>query len=193
MAEKSKQSHQTTGKQIQVNRSTPQTEGDPHADLTNGNRDGITAQQVNFALHEYQAKETMGKLINMEQDNWKQVTRPQRRRYTNQKRLGTAEVNEDFRGAGKKVWIYLYRIQNNATEQKIIEYIKKQDGFENERVTVKEIPDAKSQLKKFVLTASFKKKDQLYDTAFWPANVGIRRFDFEIHRDFLRSEAANFL
>ena len=54
----------------------------------------------------------------------------------------------------------------NRTEHTTI--IKKQNGFENEKVSVKEFPGENHHLKRFVVIAPLVRKDELYNTAFWP-------------------------
>ena len=154
----------------------------------------ITTQQLQLALHEEKTKTTAENLINLEQDGWKQRHKGPVKSNQRPKTLGTANVtNNDFSGAEKKVWLYLYRIKNNATAQKITDYILKQESFKNEKVMVKEIPGESTKLKRFVVTAPFSKKDELYDPGFWPSGVGIKRFDFGRHREFIQEQSADFL
>ena len=56
-------------------------------------------------------------------DDWIQRKKPERyKKHTKLKKMGTATVQEDgFAGAEKRVWIYLYRIQTNTTEQNILQ------------------------------------------------------------------------
>ena len=74
----------------------------------------------------------------------------------------------------------------------ISDYIRGKSGFNEIEFAVKELPGEPNNLKRFVVSAPYTKKDDLYDPGFWPMNVGIRRFDFRRHRDFMRSQAADF-
>lgn len=125
----------------------------------------------------------------MNRDNDFKIVQRRRRRY--RKNLGTAEVSaqqgQQFEGGDRKAWIYLYRVKRNATEEVIKNYITGKPDFEPENVMVKEIPTEEKQLKCFVVTAPLKKKDELYDPNFWPLHVGIKRFDFNRHKDFLKT------
>lgn len=123
-----------------------------------------------------------------------QEVKYKKRRYV-KKRIGTGNVTQEenqvgFSGADRKVWLNIYRVKKHVTENMIVEYIKKQAGFEGENVEVKELLTASKATKSFLVTASFKKKDKMYDPDFWPENVGIRRFKPELHR---KNEEGNFL
>lgn len=118
--------------------------------------------------------------------------RKSRRQSNKGKTIGTGKTSE-FTGPEKKVWIYLYRINRTATEEKIKEYIKNTEGFENDNITVKEIPTAENALRRYVITAPFNKKENLYKPEFWPTGVGVKRFDFARHKEFLTNQAGDFL
>ena len=92
----------------------------------------------------------------------------------------------------RKAWLYLYRIRNDATEEKIMQYIKNKDNFKDKNVKVQEIPGDPNKYKRFVLSAPFPLKDELYKPDFWPENVAIKMFDFNKHRDFLKQQPADF-
>ena len=100
---------------------------------------------------------------------------------------------QDFAGAAKRVWLYIYRVKHEATEDMIISFIKSKDTFKNESIVVKEIPGVEGHPKRFVVTAPLSRKDELYDPSFWPQNIGIKRFDFSRHREFLKNCPASFL
>lgn len=74
----------------------------------------------------------------------------------------------------------------------ILKFIKEKQGFTNESVQVKEIPSQPNALKRFVVTAPITRKDELYEPEFWPARVGIKRFDFKKHKEFLK-QGGDFL
>ena len=154
----------------------------------------ISQIQLQQALNEVRNKPIVDKIANQDEETWTVKTNKSNRRPKPPKRLGTAKVsNSEFCGTVKKVWIYLYRINNTATEQKIKEYITKSESFKEEKLTVKEIPGNPDKPKRFVVCAPFSKKDELYNPEFWPENVGIRRFDFQKHQTFLQQQEASFL
>lgn len=112
------------------------------------------------------------------------------------KRLGQAEITPEnekhgFSGGDRNAWLYINRVKRHTTEEMVIEYIKSKPGFTNENIAVKEIPSNPNKLKCFVVVAPLRKKDELYDTTFWPNYVGIKRFSFTKHREFLQ-EAGDF-
>lgn len=119
-----------------------------------------------------------------------------KRRYKYKKRLGTGgtagDQVGDFAGGDRKVWLYLHRVKRTATEKIITDFIKNKPGFEQEKVTVRELPTDEDKLKCFVVTAPLERKDDMYDRSFWPNHVGIKRFDFKKHRSFL-DQAGSFL
>lgn len=111
------------------------------------------------------------------------------------KNLGTAKLNENDRSAGfagveRRVWMYLYRIKNHVKAETIKEYIQKHEDFHNCKIDVHELEGDPNYNKRFLVTAPIDKKDSLYDTSFWPEGVGIKRFDFRRHKEFLKK---NFL
>lgn len=123
-------------------------------------------------------------------------TIPRRQRRKLKKRLGTDEQScdgeEGFTGGDRKVWLYIYRVKRHVMPQMIVDYIMKKPGFESVLVDARELPSDPSKLKCFVVTAPLKFKDEMYQSSFWPQNVGIKRFKFELHREFLQS-GADFL
>lgn len=98
-----------------------------------------------------------------------------------------------FAGEDKKAWLYLYRVKRSATAEIISEYIKRKEGFQSVGICVKELPGGENQLKSFVVVVPFDKKEDLYNVAFWPRYVGIKRFDFQRHRDFLSTAGSFFV
>lgn len=100
------------------------------------------------------------------------------------KRLGTgnSEGMEEFKGPEKKAWFFINRVNPKVSEKTVENYIRKKEGFENQEVEVKELQFKikKGDLKSFMVKVPFERKDQLYNTDFWPKNVGIKRFNFSI-------------
>lgn len=108
------------------------------------------------------------------------------------KRLGENEECADqteFAGEERKVWLYINRIKRHVDANMIRSYIKGKSNFTNEKVEVTEIPSEQNGLKRFVVRAPISRKDEMYDTNFWPKGVGIKRFSFHKHREFLNNEA----
>lgn len=68
----------------------------------------------------------------------------------------------------------LHRVNKHVTTDVVLSHIKKQPGFENEKVDVKELPTKVEHLKNFLVTAPLERKNELYADCFWPAYVGIR-------------------
>ena len=114
---------------------------------------------------------------------------PKQRRY--RKRLGRGDTTENesaFAGEERRLWLYINRVKRSAEADTIFNFIKKKVGFENDDILVKEIPSNPEYLKRFVVIGPLGKRNQLYDPTFWPKNIGIKRFNFERHKNFLANE-----
>lgn len=105
------------------------------------------------------------------------------------KRIGTGITNEQdqmsgFAGVERKVWLYIYRIKPHVTEDMIAKYINEKPNFVGDNIMVKQLKDNNSNktLKSFVVTAPLKRKEEMYQTEFWPAGVGVKRFNFNLHK-----------
>lgn len=113
------------------------------------------------------------------------------------KRLGTGENFEgaggSFGGEERKAWLYLYRVKKTATAEIIRSYIQGKAGFQNINICVRELPGSEGQLKSFVVVVPIEKKDEMYELSFWPKYVGIKRFDFQRHKDFLSTAGSFFV
>lgn len=125
------------------------------------------------------------------------ISQEPKQHFRQPKRFGTGETPLDaktkgFTGGERRVWISLYRVLKTATSEIVHNYIKSKEGFQDVRIIVKEITVPEDQLKSFVVVAPLSKKDDLYNTEFWPKNVGIRRFDFNKHRDFINNTTEFF-
>lgn len=126
-----------------------------------------------------------------EKQNEKFSFQRSQRRKNYKKRLGQAETTPEnkengFCGGDRRAWLYINRVKRQTTEEMIVNYIKSKPGFTNANISVKELPSDPNKFKCFVVIAPFAKKDELYDTKFWPNSVGIKRFSFAKHREFLR-------
>ncbi|XP_045474003.1 uncharacterized protein LOC123680252 [Harmonia axyridis] len=86
-------------------------------------------------------------------------------------------------GQEKKAWFFINRVKSHVTEEQVKNYIKSKNNFKDTTVEVKELSLAgkHGDLKSFLVKVPFKHKDELYDTEFWPENVGIRRFNFRAY------------
>lgn len=180
---------------VTENKATPQivvqmsenTEHDKRQENTNLKK--VNQQQTRNA--QIQGKPTIiNEAYNSENkaDQISEYTVVQRKKKYPRKRLGTGEVTEEemktgFSGPERKVWINIYRVNNHVTADMIEKYIKQKNGFENENVSVSELDRKAGQYKSFCVTASLSKKDEMYEPTFWPPNVGIRRFKFDLHKN----------
>lgn len=79
-----------------------------------------------------------------------------------------------------------------ATEKQILDYITAKPGFDERNTNVEEIPSDNGHLKRFLVTAPLTKKDIMYQSDFWPKNVGVKRFSFERNKKFLADRSGNF-
>ncbi|CAG9762760.1 unnamed protein product [Ceutorhynchus assimilis] len=113
-------------------------------------------------------------------DGFKVVQRRPQKKRLGTRNVGTGQEADSFMGGDRRAWIYLYRIKRHVTSQQIEDYVTKQPGFENLKISVKELPSDPTRLKSFVLTAPLNHKDKLYEPDFWPQNVGIRRFNHSL-------------
>lgn len=158
---------------------------------------------TNFQRHK------MDEIINLTSDNYNEnvlsrggtnedfkAQRRQRKMFN--KRIGTAAVNDDlsngrFEGEERKVWLYIYRVKRHVIPENIISFIKLKPGYKDLMVEVKELPNTGNRLKCFVVTAPLSKKDEMYNPDFWPTGVGVKRFSFVKHREYLDKNGADFL
>ncbi|KAK9872632.1 hypothetical protein WA026_023847 [Henosepilachna vigintioctopunctata] len=109
------------------------------------------------------------------------------------KRLGTADSSQNptFQGVQKKVWIFINRVQRNVVETNIQDYILSKEKFSEVEISVREIPGNPNGLKRFVISAPYKFKEDLYECDFWPSGVGIKRFNFNKYKE--QNNGINFL
>lgn len=109
------------------------------------------------------------------------------RRYR-KRRLGTGNASKEeleggFAGPERKVWLNIYRVNSHVTADMVEKHIRKQPGFLEEIIKVSELQTKTHQLKSFVVTAPLQRKDEMYESSFWPPNVGIRRFKFDTFKN----------
>ncbi|XP_045470540.1 uncharacterized protein LOC123677854 [Harmonia axyridis] len=80
------------------------------------------------------------------------------------KKLNKEEVLElkiEYLSPERKVWLNIYRVNNNVTTEMVEGHIKKQPGFENTKITVTELQTKQGQLKNFCVTAPLTKKNEI--------------------------------
>ena len=112
------------------------------------------------------------------------------------KRIGTATVNGNdtgFAGEERRVWLYIYRVKPHVNAEMIKKFITKKSDYEHLPIEVRQLSSMTNRSKWFVVTAPLSRKDEMYNTDFWPMGVGIKRFDFFKHRDYLQESGADFL
>lgn len=123
------------------------------------------------------------KTVSKDNDVWHE----QRRKTRNyrKKTLGQNEEEDvEFEGIKPRVWMYIYRVQNNVTEKAIENYLnRKLKTKSNEKLIVKDL-QTKGNNKCFMVAADIKYKDEFYSPDFWPKGVGYKRFDFKLHNKY---------
>ena len=183
----SKQSNTGTPKQLK-------TETIKLCDLTNGE---TTMKQHNLAALEDHQKNVMKTIINLEscemvntpvkstiqkqnseKDKWQLV---QRKKGSYRKHIGQSEEkDEKFKGVKPKIWMYIYKVTQETTEEDIKNFLKRKTGEKDEDLIVKDLKES-GRLKSYMIAADFKYKDDFYKPSFWPRGVNYKRFDFNKH------------
>lgn len=129
-----------------------------------------------------------------EGENFQLVTHSRRRI---KKNIGTGQAagkdTNGFAGAERKVWIQLYRVKRHTESSNILEFIKGKANFGNMDIRVTEIPTEERRLKSFLVTAPISRMEEMYNPNFWPSGVGITRFNFRRHSEFLKQQGGDFL
>ena len=122
-------------------------------------------------------KETITTQQNNE-NNW-QIVQKKKRGY--KRNIGQSEDKENnFRGIRPKVWMYIYKVAQETTEEDISNFLKRKTGDKDEDFIVRDLKE-QGKLKSYMVAADFKYKDDFYKTSFWPMGVNYRRFDFNRH------------
>lgn len=103
--------------------------------------------------------------------------------------IGTADIQDaenDFIGKeiNKKVWLFISRVKDHVTGEKIKTYIMDKANLEDDRdVVVERIKTKYDDIRKdcqcFKVGIRFDLKEQVYTQNFWPKKVAFRRFDFQ--------------
>lgn len=107
-----------------------------------------------------------------------------KRRYG--KLVGTAENSRDdinFKGAPKKLWLFISRVSNEVSEENILNYLASKTKQNKGEFTVTEETSSRTRLptKSFRVGASFNMKETLYNPTFWPKGVTYGRYKFNIN------------
>lgn len=110
------------------------------------------------------------------------VEQNNRRNY--KKTIGTATADGEFGGRAPKVWLYVYRVKSEVTEDVILRYLADKTGEESSEFVVKDLKARDGGYKCFMVAADFKYKDTFYDPGFWPRGVGYKRFNFRQHEGY---------
>ena len=87
-------------------------------------------------------------------------------------------------GVKKKVWLYIYRVQQHVTDKMLLNYLNNKNVAKNPDFEVKELPAGRNKNKCFCVGASFDLKAELYNSSFWPAGIGFKRFDFQRYNSY---------
>lgn len=116
----------------------------------------------------------------------------QQQKTRHQKRgIGQAqEINSKFKGIKPKVWMYLYRVEPDVTEQDIIDYLKQKTNSADENFIVEDLK-ANGKYKEYKVAADFSFKNCFYNPSFWPAGVRFKRFDFAYHKQRMNTNKNN--
>lgn len=109
-------------------------------------------------------------------------------------KVGTADivssVNDTFEGSAnsqKKLWIFIKKVKDNATSEKIKDYLSLTLKTDAENISVKKV-DTYYQTKDnncFLIGVNSVYKNVIYNDSFWPKGVMYQRFDFIRGEKFL--------
>lgn len=128
-----------------------------------------------------------GKIQNKNVEQFTKNTKKTKRREIN---IGTAETEtedeeNDFIGkeSNKKVWLFISRVKDHVTIEKIKNYIKKKTDLHDDSDIVVEhtktkYDDIRKDCQCFKIGINYDKKDVVYEENFWPKKVAYRRFNF---------------
>lgn len=172
--------HQRNLMQDIINLENSSAEIKEHINKTNDRTEQNRTKEVNSITDELQNTEQ-----NTNDKDGKQWEVPRRRsRKFSQRRskVGQSEENlGNFRGVKPKVWMYLYRIEPEVTEDDIKQYLKSKCGNDKEEFIVKDLKE-NGRLKTYMVAGDFSYKDKFYDPGFWPKGIRFKRFDFILQR-----------
>jgi hypothetical protein len=110
--------------------------------------------------------------------------------YRKQTVIGQKSIeNNDFKGADKKVWLFISKTSPNTTEEIVLQYLQKE--IPNTKFSCEKIPTTNSTFPCFKVGAPFKFKEELNDPSFWPTGVAVRRYTFKKQTSFLEKPPQN--
>lgn len=140
----------------------------------------IMNEVINLGVNEgvNKLEKTTTQSQNNENNNWQLV---QRKKGSYKRNIGQSEDKENnFRGIRPKVWMYIYKVVQETTEEDIKNFLQRKTGDTNENFIVKDLKEP-GKFKSYMVAADLKYKDDFYKTSFWPMGVNYRRFDFNRH------------
>lgn len=164
----------------------------------------ITADQQNTkeewktVLGKYKKKNTSSNIESKNEINTKETSTQENRRIKRYKQKifigkATQEENEGFSGKTdeKKIWLYVSKVKEHVTEDKIKKYISNKTNCSEEDISIKNLDIGQQQYKSFMVGLNTTLKDQVYDENFWPAGVCFARFNFSLGKRFLDNRSRN--
>lgn len=172
--------------------------------VTNSAQEGVLQQQHNLIERQQQNqnhitdfKNTENQTTVTESNHWREPHKKRKR--TTKLRVGTGKTDENqkqigFAGVEKKAWFFISRIKPHVTEETVANYIRGKPSFEDLAIEVKELAFKRkvNELKSFLVKVPFEKKDDLYNTEFWPENIRVNRFNIKVYEK-TKSETSDFL
>lgn len=87
----------------------------------------------------------------------------------------------------RKLWLFISRVRDGATEGTLREYVSKKGIVDIENVEAKLLP-TKIKVKNsnsFMVGVPMSLKDSIYEATFWPKGIHFGRFDFRMGSHFL--------
>lgn len=93
---------------------------------------------------------------------------------------GPSDATSGFQAASANAWLYIGHIKATITKEVIFNYVRSKLNDEN--IIIEEI-NIIGPNKAFKLGINMKHKEQLYNPAFWPNGIIIRRYNFNFFRN----------
>jgi len=110
------------------------------------------------------------------------VTRRNRDRNSHEKNgriIGTREVTEELQAAEKKAWLFVGRLTDTTTTEKIVRYLTR-NGISGS-IDCEEIP-TRGTSKAFKVGIPYDQLKKIEATDFWPKDVLVKRYHFRFRR-----------
>lgn len=98
-----------------------------------------------------------------------------RKRVQRKNIIGTGEDSDELKGAAKKIWLFIGRVEPDTTEAQVIKYLKRK--IPTGEFSCEKIP-TRSENSCFKIGASYDYSENLNDPNFWPINTVVRRYLF---------------